>query len=195
MSVTFEYSLKEHFVDGLNVKELHKEIEENEIIISKCLTVKSNNHGNPDIVEVVFEAGLTRGERLTLNQIIESHVPMNMPDLTGLMVKHIDKITIEGTYEKLIKFIFPGAEFCHIKVDGHMDAEAKSWSIMVYDFNNHRKIAEGIFTNTQDEIHDLGLAQLITQEEVTLEIFAKVDGGSEEDDIKAYIDSIEFKYI
>jgi hypothetical protein len=195
MSVTFEYSLREHFQDGLNVKELHKEIEEHEIILSKCLTVKNNNNGDPDIVEVVFEHGLTRGEKLTLNEIVKSHVPMNMPELTGLMVKHIDKTTIEYTYERLIKFIFPGAEFCNIKIDGHMDSGANSWSLMVYDFNHHCRLIEGTFTNTEDMIHDLGLAPGITLEGSTLEVFAKIDGGSESDDIKAYINSIEFKYI
>lgn len=194
MTITFEYSLRTDFTSGLNVKELYREILESSDIISKCITVKNDNHGDSDLVEIIFERGLTRGEKLTLDHIVKSHTPLNIPELTNMIVKNIDRITYSEHYERMNKFIFPGAEFCHIKVGGHMDREAISWSIMIYDYDNHCKIVESTFYNTEHQIFDLGLGEHIPQDEVTFEIFAKVEGVTEDDSIGGHIDSIKLQF-
>ena len=194
MSVSFTYSLKNDFPNGLNVKELLGQIIKNKAIISTCLTVKNENIENPDRVDIIFNFGLTAGELRTLNKIVKSHIPLNIPELTKLIVKTIDKTTYESTYAIMSRFIFPGAEFCTITVEGCMDVGAESWSVMIYDYNNHCKLAECSFNNTGHLIHDLGLGQQIPSKEVTLEVFAKVQGGSETKNIGVRISSVKLQF-
>ena len=94
----------------------------------------------------------------------------------------------KSSYKRLSSNVFPGTSYASAKCVSYMSSSS-SYSIQIFDKNNHQILLEKTFTNTEESIQDLGVLTNLSSDLTQLEISGKVTGGG-----KAYLESVIICY-
>lgn len=145
-----------------------------------------------DLVKIVFDGTLSGSEQSTLDSIISSHVP---PRERGAKVMNISARKEEvksSTYQVIGKFVCSYIDITHASVISSMDRGIDSYSVRLYDATHNAVICEKTFTNTEEELNDMGELSDIAPGEAKLELQAKKNKGK--GNLSVYIDGLTLWY-
>ena len=179
--MTETYSLSGDFTSGLDVVQLWQEIDADVGIAPSLYTVNNENGG--DDVNIVFASALSAGEKTTLDALVSAHTVVISVFYTSLIPIQTRTDDYKNTnYIRLGSTTFPGVKAIgsihKITSYSYMDNAVTSYSIKLIDKQSGLTIAEGTFTNTEEERQDLGTISNMPTSETTLEIFGKRTGGT-----------------
>lgn len=168
-----------------NVGQLHEEI------VASSIT--KNLYGVTtyvDSVEIVFDATLSAQEKTALDVLVAAHVPVYIPETTNSLDIIPRKNNFnKSSYKRLSSNVFPGTSYASAKCVSYMSDSSSSYSIEIFDKDNHQILLEKTFTNTEESIQDLGVLANLSTDLTQLEISGKVTGGG-----KAYLESVIICY-
>ena len=189
MTTNYPKSLSTDFGGNLNPDQLFNEIKANTNISPNCIIVF--NVG--DNVDIKFISPLSGAELAVLNTIIANHVPKS---ITGNIINNIiissDQVTT-NTYTTIASFSFPGTNLwrnvSNIKVISFMEYGGTSYMVRIYDITNNNQVCLKTFSNTDENIYDLGILSNLPNNESIFEVQAKISGST-----VAYIKNINIYY-
>lgn len=181
------YSILTNFSGVIpNMSQLKAEIVSN-VNITKIL---NGTEKFDDIVNLEFDATLSAPEKTALDALIAAHVPVYIPETTNsLNIVPRKNNFNKSSYKRLSSNVFPGTSYASAKCVSYMSNSSSSYSIEIFDKNNHQILLEKTFTNTTESIQDLGVLTNLPSDTTQLEISGKVTGGG-----KAYLESVIICY-
>jgi hypothetical protein len=189
---TYTYTYSEHFLDGLDSRQLNYEIE------NSSLTTLFNIKTVGENVKIVFDSPLSTVDKMTLDSIISSHVP-NSSKIKGephIFYPKNNKVKT-AFYAKVGILIYGGSNSIgtinFIETVSWMDPSIDSYNIRIIDKTNGKIVVETEeISNTVEQIVDLGTVSNIPKTDTIFEIQAKRNGGTNESYV--HIDIINFYY-
>lgn len=169
-----------------NMSQLKTEIISNVNIIK----ILNGTEKYDDSVEIVFDATLSASEKTVLDALVAAHVPVYIPETTNSLDIIPRKNNFnKSSYKRLSSNVFPGTSYASAKCVSYMSNSSSSYSIEIFDKDNHQILLEKTFTNTEESIQDLGVLTNLSTDLTQLEISGKVTGGG-----KAYLESVIICY-
>lgn len=175
---TYNY-ISNDFTNGVNKEKLINEIKKN-------IPINFNLSVSGDKIKIVFDSSLTSLQISILNAVISNH--NSNPDVIGnkIMTLPISKKAHALTYFSLLQFEYPGSKInnlTHIKFVGNLE-KGVSFTVRIYNITNHLELVSGTFTNTTENIIDLGSLNNIPYEDVILEVACRVPDNNSSGNIK-----------
>jgi len=175
---TYNKSLSADFGGNLNQRQFHEEIESEAGI---TVTLQGITKTGDDI-EIIFDSALSAGEQTTLNTLISNHSPSTQ---AGSQISNIsipEHLVESNSYMTITSFNYPGTNFwkntTNIKVISFMEEGGTDYDVKIYDITNHKKIAEKTFSNTDEDICDLGTLNNLPSNEAIFEVCSRTSGDT-----------------
>ena len=164
-----------------------------EVLDSLGFTFASFSLYNEDYT-ITFSQTLSPTEETTFNTIVANHNPATHTYTEYSQVNAIGtgQPCVQTNYKSIGKVFYNGKhinQLVNIKVVSYSSV-AGSYSIRVYNLSSHNVIAEATFTNTSEQINDMGTLSNIPTSDNILDIQVKVSSQQ----VRAYVDTITFNY-
>lgn len=183
----YRYSIGTNFGGKINLRKLHREINDSNGINKTIVGVTKIDADN---VDIEFDLNLSTAEQTTLESTlipIHDNSPESGPGyvfsfpLTEYRVK-------SDSYKKIGSFIYAGSVYSGINAIRVLSycQGMDDYDIRVFDVSNNNVIAEGNFTNTTIQINDMGEIDNIPSTDAIFEVQVKGDRGNR----WIYIDSM-----
>lgn len=176
MSYTFSLALK--FPNGINIDQLQSEII---LIIDTINGITTCD----DLVEIIFTNVLSDEQIISLNNIINSHVPIDLIPVDNLVTVIPNITKINSTIFKRvvsINYNINRSSSVTIKFSGYMDSNITSYNVRVVDVINNLILANIEYFNKTEDINTLGSFNISSNTNV-VEIHVKKTGGSINDTV------------
>lgn len=189
--MTEVYSKSTDFGGQLNTSQLQDEINADAGITTTLSYIETVD----DTVNVVFASTISAGEKTTLDGLVSTHTPDNTPVIVSQSTISPKADAFKASsYMRAATHAFQPSELTleYIKVVSYMDSSATSYDVRIRDIVNNLDIASANFTNTSEQINDLGAISNIPATETILEVDIRRNGGTGKS--YAYLSSIDFYY-
>ncbi len=181
-----------NFPNNLTLSQFHKEIE-NESGITTALQ-GINTNGND--VEIVFENPLSSEEETLLNNLILNHVPgsVSISKLQFNLIPRKDSFN-QTSWNRVAIYIYSKNLhniFTNCKIVSYIDTGVTSYDVRLYDPNTHMVLASANFTNTIEQINDLGTILVQPNDNTKIEIQVRKTGGNKKQ--KIHIETVSLYF-
>ena len=180
------YSIINDFANvSPNISQLQEEIINNINITTSIEYINLTG----DVMDIFFVTNISAPEKIILDLLVASHVPIFTPSTrNSLNIVPRKNDFNKSSYKRLSSNVFPGTSYASAKCVSYMSSSS-SYSIQIFDKNNHQILLEKTFTNTEESIQDLGVLTNLSSDLIQIEISGKVTGGG-----KAYLESLIICY-
>jgi len=169
-----------------NISQLQEEIINNINITTSVEYINLTG----DVMDIFFATNISAPEKIILDLLVASHVPVFIPSTrNSLNIVPRKNNFNKSSYKRLSSNVFPGTSYASAKCVSYMSNSSSSYSIEIFDKDNHQILLEKTFTNTEESIQDLGVLTNLPSDTTQLEISGKVTGGG-----KAYLESVIICY-
>ena len=191
----YSYTISTDFPGGLvNETKLKNEIDSSSISIALD---RIDTEG--DIIYIIFVDALTTGDKTILDNdttgpaggLIAAHdnSPILITNFTETIYPRTDNHN-KNVWKRMIKYTLNGTirKLNEIKLMSYIDDGATSYDVKIYDDTNDNTIAEKNFTNTTEELQNMGTLSNIPTNIANIEVQLKKNGGNKSN--KAYLDYV-----
>lgn len=169
--ITYEYNIND-FKKGFNYNEFEKQLKNNPIYSKfKQISLSGNN------ILIFFTEYINK---TVLDELVEKHEDSGMPTLDLQLHLTINRKVNTTIYKNIGKMVFSTGNYAKFQIISNMENSLTSYTIRLFDKTNCKTLIEGTFTNTTEQINELGPIA-ISPDKFILEVHAKKLGGTDDD--------------
>ena len=168
----------------------------NTSIASNISSPLSNTNPYSDAIEVNFTNPISNADAITLNNLVatwDNNVISKYDKIVGIPLSANAGIN-NTTYQRYGIYGYDGSttigKIQKITIIGYKDTNVTNYSVKIFDLTNSLTIAEVTFTNTSENIVNMGTLSNIPDNPAIIEIQVKKTGGTTLQ--KAYVSSVTF---
>jgi hypothetical protein len=175
------------FSGNINLGNLHREIKSSSIATSfQGIRLNGND------VELVFEETPPSGELTTLNGLVSAHDRAVQPSTSAIIEIAVNQSKIKSkTFKRIARFLYDPSVYSsltQIKFLGYIDSDSSTYDVQVFSQETEQVVASGSFSNSTEELRDLGaISNLPTETASKLEFWVKSDDKKD-----IYVESVYF---
>jgi len=176
------------FSNGLDTYQLHQSIKNSNISVP--ITGIDTNGAN---VIINFDNILLQQDIDLLNILVSNHVPIvNYVSFTdSITPKH--NLINNFFYTLVATYIYNSKKtLSYIKIVSYMDNDITSYNIKIVDNTTRNIISQQTFTNTTENINDMGTIMFVPNEETNISILVLKIGGEASSEV--HINNISFQF-
>lgn len=184
---TYDYSFSVDFSNNITFEKFITEINTSSISENLVNIVREG-----DEVHINFDATLSAGDQITLNNLVSSHIPIDTDILENIINIDVrDKFDNEY-YERIAMFVYKGSytlgDIKRISFVGYKDSKLDDYKMRIYDLTNANILAEETFTNDEEQINEITSFSNMPATESIIEIQCKRSNNRKKN---YYIDTLQ----
>jgi hypothetical protein len=179
MSYNFNFTLSTDLTSGVDVSQLHYEVESGITATFSGINISESE----DSIVIVFADDLNTDQQSSLTTIVHSHVPVPLAsgeDAIFTAITPINPLITNTTYKQNGVILFPGTRRIaptKVKINGVL-LSGTSYSVRIRDVTNDYQVAEGVFTNTSSGFMELSSLTNLSRTESQWNVETRVSTNS-----------------
>lgn len=176
----YTYSIASKFPSGVNISDFQKSVNDFVTITPNLDYIETLG----DDIYLNFASPLSGTELTALETLMTSYTYEPILFFLSTVSVHpkLDS-TNNTTYTKFGSYVFTGTDkgpsVKKVYFNGYMDTSITNYWVRLYDITNDSIIAENSFTNTAEEVCDLGTISNLPVAQATFEMQFRKNGGKQ----------------